>query len=148
MAPPSKYTPEFREEAVQIALWSRKAVSEVGRELGINPETLRGWAKKHNKQNEPPADAGLPLNERAPLERAGRNHELEMKNTFLKKCAASFAKDPQQQASTSSSRLCSSTLRSTRFPSGPCANGLAFPGPATTTGAAIRIPRRPSGARN
>ncbi|MEU0662294.1 transposase, partial [Streptomyces lavendulocolor] len=42
MAPPSRYTPEFREEAVQIALGSSKTVTEVGRELGINPETLRG----------------------------------------------------------------------------------------------------------
>ncbi|MEU0664236.1 transposase, partial [Streptomyces lavendulocolor] len=37
MAPPSRYTPEFREEAVQIALGSSKTVTEVGRELGINP---------------------------------------------------------------------------------------------------------------
>ncbi|GAU71635.1 putative transposase, partial [Streptomyces sp. NBRC 110611] len=40
MAPPSKYTPEFREKAIQIALRSIKTISEVGRELGINPETL------------------------------------------------------------------------------------------------------------
>ncbi|MFG2639323.1 transposase [Streptomyces sp. NPDC048362] len=46
MAPPSKYTPEFREEAVQIALRSSKTVTEVGRDLQINPETLRGWVKK------------------------------------------------------------------------------------------------------
>ncbi|MFD7170144.1 transposase, partial [Streptomyces violascens] len=39
MAPPSKYTPEFREESVRIALSSSKTISEVGRELGMNPET-------------------------------------------------------------------------------------------------------------
>ncbi|MFF2806595.1 IS3 family transposase [Streptomyces sp. NPDC058000] len=88
MAPPSKYTPEFREEAVQIALRSSKTITEVGRELGINPETLRGWVKKHEKRNEPPADAGLSLNERARLkELERRNRELEMENSFLKKCA-------------------------------------------------------------
>ncbi|MFE1986075.1 hypothetical protein [Streptomyces mirabilis] len=32
MAPPSKYSPEFREEAVQIALRSSKTISEVARQ--------------------------------------------------------------------------------------------------------------------
>lgn len=45
MAPPSKYSPEFKEEAVQIALQSSKTISETARELRLNPETLRGWVK-------------------------------------------------------------------------------------------------------
>ncbi|KPH99357.1 transposase IS3/IS911 family protein [Actinobacteria bacterium OV450] len=96
MAPPSKYTPEFREEAVQIALRSRKTVTEVGRELRINPETLRGWVKKHKQQNEPPAGADLSLDERARLKELERRiREVEMENAFLKKAAAYFAKDPR-----------------------------------------------------
>ncbi|WP_408909714.1 transposase [Streptomyces luteolus] len=43
MAPLSRYTPELREEAVQISLRSSTTVTEAGRELGISPETLRGW---------------------------------------------------------------------------------------------------------
>jgi transposase-like protein len=50
VAPPSKYSPEFREEAVQIALRSSKTISETARELELNPETLRGWVKKHEKR--------------------------------------------------------------------------------------------------
>ncbi len=93
---PRKYSPEFREEAVRIALSSSKTVTEVGRELEMNPETLRGWMKKHQKRNELPADAGLPVSERARLkELERRNHELEMENAFLKKAAAYFAKDPR-----------------------------------------------------
>ncbi|MFF3876881.1 transposase [Streptomyces sp. NPDC001978] len=42
MAPASKYSPEFREEAIQIALRSSKTISETARELELNPETLRG----------------------------------------------------------------------------------------------------------
>ncbi len=96
MAPPSKYTPEFREEAVQIALRSSKTVTEVGRDLNINPETLRGWVKKHQKQNEPSGGAELALDDRARLkELERRNGELEMENAFLKKAAAYFAKDPR-----------------------------------------------------
>lgn len=96
MAPPSKYSLEFKEEAVQIALRSSKTISETAREMNLNPETLRGWVKKHQKRNEPSADAPLALDERARLkELERRNHELEMENSFLKKCAAYFAKDPR-----------------------------------------------------
>ena len=96
MAPPSKYSPEFREESVQIALRSSKTISEVARELELNSETLRGWVKKHQKQQGPAPDAELTVNERARLrELERRNRELEMENSFLKKAAAYFAKDPR-----------------------------------------------------
>ncbi len=94
MAPPSKYSPEFREEAVQLALRSSKTVTEVARELNLNPETLRGWVNKHRAQHDQPADAELTVDERARLkELERRNRELEMENSFLKKAAAYFAKD-------------------------------------------------------
>ncbi|MFC5150052.1 transposase [Streptomyces aureoversilis] len=37
------YTLEFREEAVQLALQSSKPITNVARELEVNPETLRMW---------------------------------------------------------------------------------------------------------
>ncbi|MGW6260958.1 transposase [Streptomyces sp. NPDC055085] len=67
MAPPSKYTPEFREEAVQIALRSNRTISETAREIEVNPETLRGWVKKYQRQTEPVTGAPLTLDERARL---------------------------------------------------------------------------------
>ncbi|MET9597429.1 IS3 family transposase [Streptomyces sp. NPDC006459] len=88
MASPSKYTPEFREEAVQIALRSSKTISETARELELNPETLRGWVKKYQKRHEPAADAELSVSERARLKELERRiREVEMENAFLKKCA-------------------------------------------------------------
>ncbi|MEN3584094.1 IS3 family transposase [Streptomyces sp. ZYX-F-203] len=88
VAPPSKYTPEFREEAVQIALHSSKTISDTARELGLNTETLRGWVKKHEQRHEPAADAPLTLNERARLKELERRvREVEMENAFLKECA-------------------------------------------------------------
>jgi transposase len=96
VAPPNKYSPEFKEEAVQIALRSSKTISETARELDLNPETLRGWVKKHQKNSEPAADTPLSLDERARLkELERRNRELEMEVSFLKKAAAYFAKDPR-----------------------------------------------------
>ncbi|MFE5828171.1 transposase [Streptomyces erythrochromogenes] len=85
MAPFSKYSPEFREEAVQIALRSSKTISEVAREFELNPETLRGWVKKYLNQREPAPDAELTVSERSRLkELERRNRELEMENSFLK----------------------------------------------------------------
>jgi transposase len=96
VAPPSQYTPEFREEAVQIALRSSKTISETARELDLNPETLRGWVKKHQKRNEPTPGAPLTLDERARLKEQDRRiRELEAEVSFLKKAAAYFAKDPR-----------------------------------------------------
>jgi len=94
VAPPSKYSPEFREEAVQIALRSSKTISETARELELNPETLRSWVKKHEKETQPAADAELTMSERARLKELERRlREVEMENAFLKKAAAYFAKD-------------------------------------------------------
>ncbi|MFI1301760.1 transposase [Streptomyces noursei] len=96
MAPPSRYSAEFREEAVRIALNSSKTVTEVGRELGINPETLRGWVKKHQREQDPKPGSELSISERARLKEQDRRiRELEMENAFLRKAAAYFAKDPQ-----------------------------------------------------
>lgn len=96
MAPSRKYSPEFKEEAVQIALRSSKTISETARELDLNSETLRGWVKKQQRRNEPAAGAPLTLEERARLKEAERRvRELEMEVSFLKKAAAYFAKDPR-----------------------------------------------------
>lgn len=95
MARPSPYSPEFREEAVQLALRSSKPIAQVARELDMNPETLRAWVRQHEReygrQSEP-----LPVNEQARLKELERRvRELEAENSFLKKAAAYFAKDPR-----------------------------------------------------
>jgi len=96
VAPPSKYSPEFREEVVRIALWSSKIISETARDLELNPETLRGWVKKHQELHEPSGETDLTVSERARLKELERRiREVEMENVFLKKCAAYFAGDPR-----------------------------------------------------
>lgn len=52
--------------------------------------------KKHQKQQEPSADADLTVSERARLKELERRiREVEMENVFVKKCAAYFARDPR-----------------------------------------------------
>jgi transposase len=96
MSRPRSYTPEFREEAVQLALKSSKPVSQVAREIYVHPETLRAWVRQHRRENATQVDPELNIDERARLkELERRNRELEMENSFLKKAAAYFAKDAQ-----------------------------------------------------
>ncbi|WP_093852551.1 IS3 family transposase [Streptomyces pini] len=87
MARPSPYSPEFREEAVQLALKSSKPIAHVARELEMNPETLRTWVRQHERENGR-QDGPLPVDDRARLkELERRNRELEMEVAFLKKAA-------------------------------------------------------------
>ncbi|MGK5498501.1 transposase [Streptomyces sp. URMC 125] len=88
MAPPSKYSPEFREEAVQLALKSSKPIAHTAREIGMNPETLRTWVRQHEREHGR-QDGPLPVDERARLKELERRiRELETENSFLKKAAA------------------------------------------------------------
>lgn len=95
MAPPNKYSPEFRDEAVQLAVNSGKSVTAVARELGINSETLRSWVRKHERDRDH-SEEPTSVSERARMkELERRNRELEMEVSFLKKAAAYFAKEPR-----------------------------------------------------
>ncbi|MFD6094895.1 IS3 family transposase [Nocardiopsis flavescens] len=81
----SKYSPEFREEAVRLVLETQKPIVQVAKDLGISSETLRNWVRRHKRDhhNEPPA---LDTSDRARLrELERRNAELERENSFLKK---------------------------------------------------------------
>lgn len=99
MAHRSPYSPEFREEAVQFALRSKKPIAETARELNMNSETLRVWVRSYEReQGADTAAASEPLatDERARLrELERRNRELELEVSFLKKAAAYFAKDAE-----------------------------------------------------
>lgn len=53
MAAPKKYPDELRERATRLAVEARQdparkagALQRIGEQLGINPETLRGWVKQ------------------------------------------------------------------------------------------------------
>jgi transposase len=53
---PSKYPAEFRDEAVQLVLTSRRPRAEIARSLGLPDSTLKNWVVKHRKQQARVAD--------------------------------------------------------------------------------------------
>jgi len=91
----SKYSAEYREEAVKMVIETSRPIAEVARENGINEGTLGNWVNKYRKEHagdEPELD----LRGRARLREAERElREVRMENEFLKKAAAYFAQIPR-----------------------------------------------------
>src|SRR2546426_10886061 len=46
MGRPSKWSPEFREEAVRMYRESDESIAAVARRLGVGPETVRRWGRE------------------------------------------------------------------------------------------------------
>ncbi|MFC5645422.1 transposase [Kitasatospora cinereorecta] len=73
MGRPSKYSDEFRRDAVALyrAAEGRRTFAAVAREIGVNHETLRNWVRAADAE---PASTGqaLSADERAELARLPR----------------------------------------------------------------------------
>lgn len=89
------YPPEFRHEAVQLALTSGRKIREVASSLGITETTLHNWIKKHRDQQARAADPNaLSEAELAELKRLRKeNAQLRIDAEILRKAAAYFAKE-------------------------------------------------------
>jgi transposase len=96
---PSKYPEEFRRDAVALVRSSPgRPLREIGRELGVNHETLRGWvnAAKRAEQGAAGGRGGgeVTADEREELRRLRKKvAELELEKDILRKAAAYFAKE-------------------------------------------------------
>lgn len=99
MPRPSKYPEEFRRDAVALVRSSPgRSLREIGRELGVNHETLRGWvnAAKRAEQSTSGGEGGgeLSTSERDELRRlCSKVAELELEKEILRKAAQYFAKE-------------------------------------------------------
>ncbi len=97
MPRPSKYPEQFRKDAVELVRSSGRSLREVGKELGVNHETLRNWVNAANQ-----AEAGgrggrhelISGAERKELRRLRKKvAELELEKEILRKAAQYFAKE-------------------------------------------------------
>ena len=95
MGRPSKFTPEFRREAVGLIRSSGRSIAEVARSLGVNDGTLGNWVKADREARERAADPeALSESEREELKRLRRQvAELESDREILRKAAAYFARE-------------------------------------------------------
>jgi transposase len=84
-------TPEFRREAVRLALTSGRTRREIAEDLGIGLSTLTRWLREERDASEP---SEAPVDVHAELKRLRReNAVLKQERDILKKAAAFFAKE-------------------------------------------------------
>ncbi len=92
MGRPSKWSPEFREEAVRMQRESGEAISGVVRRLGMSPETLRNWVRRDEVERG--ERDGLTIAEHTEIRELRRQvRRLEEEKLILQKAAAYFARE-------------------------------------------------------
>ncbi len=92
MARRTPYPDEFTHEAVRLVTETGLPRTQVARDLGIDPQTLRRWVQT---TAQPAAPAGEPASA-AELARLRReNEQLRMERDILKKAVGIFSRMPQ-----------------------------------------------------
>jgi len=91
------YPDEFKQEAVRLLKEQRLPRSQVARDLGVDPETLRRWARELSPDAAGVQDtAAAPVVSAAELARLRReNEQLRMERDILKKAIGIFSRMPQ-----------------------------------------------------
>lgn len=89
-----KYTAEFKESSVKLAVESNQPVAQTARELGININTLHTWIKKYHH---PKIDIRTSVNDQHIYDENKKLRKevarLREEREILKKAAVFFAKE-------------------------------------------------------
>jgi transposase len=92
MGRPSKWSPEFREEAVRMYRESEESIAGVARRLGLGAETFRRWVR--DDEVERGQRDGTTREEHAEIVKRRREvRRLEEEELILQKAAAYFARE-------------------------------------------------------
>src|ERR1700761_630643 len=96
------FTDEFKREAVSLLARSGRPLTQVARELGIQPSMLRGWRGAISGGSKPGADtsvgqaAAVVSAEQAEIRRLRRDLErVQMERDILKKAIGIFSAPPR-----------------------------------------------------
>ena len=94
MSRPSKYTPQFRREAVELVKTSDRPRVQIAESLGISDSTLANWMAADREVAQWADDPdGLTESEREELRRLRKeNQDLRVDREILRKAAAYFAR--------------------------------------------------------
>jgi transposase len=91
---PSKYSPEFKRDAVALVHATGKPINQVARELGLSHETLRNWVKQDRIDRGDGRPGELTSDQLEELRRLRRRvADLEAEREILRRAAAYFAKE-------------------------------------------------------
>jgi len=90
-----RYTPEFKDDAVDLVIKQGYSCAEASRRLGINPNNIVRWVRQYRDQQEATESGSTsPKELQAEIHRLRKeNKRLHMEREILKKAAAFFAKE-------------------------------------------------------
>ena len=95
MSKRNKYDPEFKREAVRLAIRSDKSAAQIARDLGIHPHLLYAW--KNQLKSDPefafPGKGKLSPYEEKIQELEKRLRDAEEERDILKKALGFFARE-------------------------------------------------------
>ena len=87
------YTPEFRQQAVELVRTSGRSIRSIASDLGCSDASLGSWVKRAEIDNGK-RDSSLTTDERSELTQLRReNRILRQERDILKKATAFFAKE-------------------------------------------------------
>lgn len=86
-----RYSPEFKQQALELLKTSGKTMNQVAHELGIPNQTLSQWAL--TAEGPRPVEKPMETAEEELRRLRKENDRLRMERDFLKKAAAFFAKE-------------------------------------------------------
>lgn len=87
-----RFSPQFKAEAVQMVLETKKPIAEIARDLGIHDGTLGSWVNTWRREHPEPEQSISPTERARVKEMEDEIRRLRMENEFLKKAAAFFAR--------------------------------------------------------
>ena len=94
-----EYTKEQKLEAVKLVRVSGQSIAQVSRDLGIPENTLWNWVNRDRIDAGEGPPGALTTEEREELRKLRReNRRLRMERDFLKKAAAFFAKEGEDDS--------------------------------------------------
>jgi transposase len=89
---PSRFTPEFRRDAVALVLDEHRQIADVARSVGVNEGTLGNWVRLERVERG--ERQGMTVDERAELaELRAENAQLRMERDLLKRSMAFWVKE-------------------------------------------------------
>ncbi len=85
---PTKYTDEFKRDAVSLVLTQGMTQKQVARDLGVSKSALQVWVKNAELEDRGFTPSADPEDRREMLQAMKRIQELEMENEVLRRAAA------------------------------------------------------------
>ena len=90
-----RFTPEYKEEIIKLVTERKKKISEVARDIGVTPTSIRRWITQYSEYGKDafPGKGNLRAEDDKIRKLMRDNIDLKEENEILKKAMAIFSRD-------------------------------------------------------